>query len=105
MIIVTHLNLELKNPSDYDSLDIDQKNYIFDYLDDGKLLFVAPEHISEKNALFAYKVGFLNELLSIVYGDKYVNHEKHKIISNKYYMFNTYRTYSSQIKLYQELFR
>lgn len=109
MIVAIHLSLELKNPYHFKNLNVDQKNYIYDFLDEGKLLFVVPPELEDekdKNVLFSYKTGFLNDLLNVVYGEKYiVNQRKYEIISKKYYMFYTYRTYSTQINLYQKLFK
>lgn len=105
MIVDDNKNIIIKHPMDFNHLDVTMKNYIFEKLSLGLLLFYIPDKFNESDKLIlnSYKIGFLDELLKVVYGEeKMIGKDRYKIIYEKYHMLYTQRSFSSFIKKYKE---
>jgi hypothetical protein len=106
MIVIESLNIKLDSPEKFNDLDSSAKNYITERLNLGYLLFVIPHHLSEvdKSHKKAYKVGFLNKLISFVYKEKYSKEKRYELISEKYQIHETTRSIKNYIKIYDNVF-
>ena len=105
MIVDDNKNIIIKHPMDFNLLDVTMKNYIFEKLSLGLLLFYIPDKFNESDKLIlnSYKIGFLDELLKVMYGEeKMIGKDRYKIIYEKYHMLYTQRSFSSFIKNYKE---
>ena len=106
MIVDDKKNILISQPSDFTKLDKRTRNYIFNKLSHGLLLFRIPNKYDglDKELLNSYKIGLLDELLKVVYGEeKMIGKDRYKIISEKYHMLYTQRSFSTFIKKYKEL--
>jgi hypothetical protein len=93
--MILHNSLEISDPSEINNLNVATRNYLFEKLKLGLILFVVPEDFPEqqsKKHKNNYKIGFIYECLSIVYPDLNKT-EKYEIISEKYHYFFTYRRF------------
>ena len=96
MIYIPSLNKLIQNPNEHLTKEV--KNFLFENLDKGYVIFITPEDFDilpetgnvAKNHKKNYKVGFLYDMLTVVY-PSYSKSKKHLIISNKYHLWCTYR--------------
>lgn len=103
MIYLSDKDILIKNPNE--QFDIETKNYLFENLKKGRCLFVVPEDFDElisesKKHKKNYKVGFLYDLLGVIYTE-YGKEKKHEIISEKYHLWFTYRQFKTLIDEYE----
>lgn len=94
MMIVNN-NISITDPSQIENLSVIDRNYLFENLKLGLILFNVPEDfplVESKKHKNNYKVGFIFECLSVVYPDLNKT-EKFEIISEKYHYFFTYRRF------------
>ena len=106
MIIDENKNVILASPSDYNKLNVSTKNYIYDKLFRGLLLFYIPDKLKDEDRTIknSYKAGFLDELLKEVYDEEVMNvANRYKVISEKYHLFYTPRMFNSLFKNYKKL--
>lgn len=106
MIYIPSLNKLIQNPDE--NLTKEVKNFLFNNLDKGYVIFITPEDldilpetgniakIHKKN----YKVGFLYDMLTVIYD--YSKTKKHNIISNKFHIWCTYRQLFTILNDYNE---
>lgn len=88
----------LSDIRNYHVLKTETKNIIFNRLERGDILFHVPYWIKGEHDSKVYKVGYLVNLLRLVYPEKRMN-EIYDIVSLQYHMFLTIRRMSS---LYNE---
>ena len=108
MIYIPTLNKLIQNPNE--NLNKQVKNFLFDNLDKGYVIFITPEDLDNlpefqniaKNHKKNYKTGFLYDLLTVIYPD-YSKSKKHQIISNKYHLWCTYRQMFNIISDYEAI--
>lgn len=107
MIYLEKFNITIKVPEDINTLEVSVKNYLYEKLAKGLVLFLIPEDLEntdfpdEKKIKKNYKVGFLNEALKIVYPLKN-NNDVCNVISEKFHLWFTYRQYFTIIKQYEK---
>lgn len=77
--------------SDFEGFDVRLKNYLYSELDKGNCIIKIPEFV-ERGTISqkAYKVGFLFDLLSVVYPN-YTNVRKYLIIDQEYHLFLSHK--------------
>ena len=106
MIYLPIQDLTIKNPEDLKDLPANIRNYIYDNLDKGLLLFLIPDdlenryHTNEKKIKKNYKFGFLYDMIKATYPQK-TKGDIHKIIDEKYHGWVTYRQFYSIIGEYE----
>ena len=101
MIYIPEEEIYLKNPRDFKDLTVKLRNYLSGNLRRGLCIVKIPDWIQDKQEKKIYKVGFLNELLGLVYP----NHTKkmnYDVISEEYHMWFTYRQFANLIKPYEQ---
>ena len=105
MIIDDKKNIIIKEPKNFNELDVDLKNEIYEKLIRGLLLFYIPEKYKNEDRKIknAYKAGFLDELYKQVYGDDGKAKERYELISEKYHLFYTNRMYNLYVSEYKKL--
>lgn len=93
MIILQQFDYVVENPNQ-EIKDAKIKKFIYDNLEKGLVIFSLPEKISvlDKNLKRNYKVGFLFDFISNVYPLK-SKEEKYQIISDKFFLWFTYRQF------------
>lgn len=93
----------LLKPEDINSLDVENKNFLYSLLNRGLVLFVFPDEFRDMNISssnrFTYKIGFIYDALSIVYPD-ISKTAKYEIISEYYHFFFTYRRFKDKLDEY-----
>jgi hypothetical protein len=103
MIYLADKDILINNPNQ--ELSIEIKNYLFENLKKGRCVFVIPEDFDQlvsdaKKHKKNYKVGFLYDLLGVIYFD-FGKEKKHEIISEKYHLWFTYRQFKTLIDEYE----
>lgn len=106
MIYIPTLNKLIQHPEE--SLSKEVKNFLFQNLNKGYVIFITPEDLDflpeagnvAKNHKKNYKIGFLYDMMTIIYPES-TKTEKHEIISNKFHLWCVYRQFTS---LYNEYF-
>jgi hypothetical protein len=107
MIYLPIQDVTIKNPVDVKCLPAVTRNYIYDNLDKGLMLFLIPDdlentyHIDEKKFKNNYKVGFLYDLILLIYPQK-TKSEAHEIIDKKFHCWITYRQFYTIINDYSK---
>lgn len=109
MLLIPSTQFFIHKPEDLKTLSVEIKNFIFENLEKGLIFLIIPEDLflleiksnDSKRHIKNYKNGFLYDALTIMY-PSYSKEEKHKIISNKYHMFFTYRQFKSVLDEYNE---
>lgn len=110
MLYLKSKGIDLSSISQYQNLNKETKNEIYNDLEKGHCIFVSSSYLKKhfdkseqerKSARKTYKVGFLYDLLTEVYPDKNKT-EKQKIISEKYGLEITYRQFKTILDKYEE---
>lgn len=95
----------IKKPEDVTSLSVDLRNDLYLKLNRGLVIFVFPDDFQAMNISsshrFNYKIGFIHDLLSLVYPDMSKT-SKYEIISIYYHFFFTYRRYKDKLDEYND---
>jgi len=105
MIVLEQFKKTIDTPEGFNLLKRVEKDYVYDRLYKGLLVFVMPDRYDseeDKNILNAYKTGFLNELLTVVYGEEYTTKKRYDILNKKFSMFFTYRTFFNHLNFYEK---
>lgn len=103
MLYLKELDTTIKNPNDEMSLEV--KKYLHENLKKGYCLFVVPSAFDSlksnaKKHKKNYKVGFLYDLLTVIYAEM-GKEDKHEVIANKYHLWFTYRQFKTLIDEYE----
>lgn len=102
MIYLHKYDRIITNPAE-EIKEVEVKNYLYENLEKGLVVFLIPEDILNfgKNIKKNYKVGFLYDILTLTYPSK-GKEDKHKIISEKYHLWFTYRQFHNVLDEYSE---
>lgn len=103
MLYLNEIKEKIKNPTN--ELSVEVKNYLHENLKKGFCLFIVPEEFNllksdAKKHKKNYKVGFIYDMLGVIYADM-GKEDKHKIISEKYHLWFTYRQFKTLIDEYE----
>lgn len=101
MILIKEKAYTVSKPNQ--KLPLEISNILFEDLEKGHSIFVVPEKFDfiddAKNFKKTYKVGFLYDLLTVIY-PAYNKTEKFNIIAEKYHFWFTYRQFKNIIDEY-----
>lgn len=103
MIYIDFEDKYIDTPNNYDSLDVNVKLWLREYLDKGMLIFKIPDRLVgfSKEDKKAYKIGWLYEMMSKVYPE-YTKTYIAERISEQFQMWFSYRQFSTLLHVYEK---
>ena len=103
MIYIDFEDDYIDSPDDYDKLKQNEKLWLREYLDKGMLIFKVPDRLASfsKEDKKAYKVGYLYEMMLVVYPE-YTKTYIAERISEQFQMWFSYRQFSTLLHVYEK---